>query len=434
MIIKVDTVSGSHGHNAIDYSLEKDVKNKNQKPEFLKCNCLEGNLLTLEPPSPTHVWEQMKLRQAASKHRVADPFFRIEICPPMDKCKDWSKDEWEKFLDDAIRHLDNTDYLGKDNKVIGKHTDLAHCQWVASIHRDTDNYHIHLIANRITEDDRIQDGHRCKLRGKMAADALAQERGWTKAQDIPNKRIERIHADAMEVLKSMPKFSIDAYFDGMRKKGWVIDPKKDSKGIYRGYTIGERLYKADGSLSSTVTLKASELKHGRDLMVSKLEMTWRKLKQESYNASKRTNDGLFERKASKSDNTKDSQSEKQGMYQGNHRGRNEHFVPYSYNGKQFEIPEHIDNIIKSNITRGSQYEYDSSEKYPMEAEIVSTAAAIFIGLLMPYDAHVSCGGGGGGGSDDDNKKKRKDDEEWALFCARNASAHYAPKKKKGRRR
>ena len=57
------------------------------------------------------------------------------------------------------------------------------------------------MANRLTMDGEMQDTHKCKERAKMAADIIAEKYGWTKAEERENKRMERIHSAAMNVLK-----------------------------------------------------------------------------------------------------------------------------------------------------------------------------------------------------------------------------------------
>ncbi len=105
--------------------------------------------------------------------------------------------------------------------------------------------------------------------------------GGPKAESVGERdgaeRKNRIHKDAIDVLACMNKFNLERYFEGMRSRGWIIDAKYDSKGICRGYSIGERLFKADGSLSSTILVQSSKLGFGRDLMVSKLQGTWNRL-------------------------------------------------------------------------------------------------------------------------------------------------------------
>ena len=98
--------------------------------------------------------------------------------------------------------------------------------------------------------------------------------------------MERIHDAAMKVLKGMDAWDIETYFAGMRRNGFEVEPTYDSKGVCRGYSVGERLYDLDGNYSSTVMYKASArgFGHGRDLTVSKLFGTWQKLHPEQEEA------------------------------------------------------------------------------------------------------------------------------------------------------
>lgn len=127
-------------------------------------------------------------------------------------------------------------------------------------------------------DGEMQDTHKCKERAKTAANIIAEKYGWTKAEERENKRMERIHDAALNVLKRMDAWDIETYFAQMRRSGFEVDPTYDSKGVCRGYSVGEKLYDLDGNYSSTVMYKASAggFGHGRDLMVSKLFGTWQK--------------------------------------------------------------------------------------------------------------------------------------------------------------
>lgn len=319
MIIKVTTIGSSHGANAIRYAMEKNrkdskgkpekeadmnavlnaeerpfrrntskdaedvksTKNPNKDPFILASNGIHFTDYITGRPTAHDVWTAMNLQRMESKHHIKDGFFRIEICPSANECRGWRPNDWQQLLDDAIRHLDSTDYKNKSGKVVGKHTDIANAQYVAAIHRDTDNWHIHLIVNRITMNDELQDANRVRERGMIAANSLAMERGWRTAESIgrggESKRKKAIHDDAIEILRKMSSFEFDEYFKQMRSKGWIVETKQDSKGIYRGYSVGEQLYKKNGENSSVVMYQSSKLGFGRDLMVSKLPGTWRKL-------------------------------------------------------------------------------------------------------------------------------------------------------------
>ena len=297
MVIKMETIDGAHAANAISYVLDKEKARKENKPVFLTSNNIELNPLTGKPYSPVEVLMDMQLKLAASKHRVENPFWRIELCPPKEECSDWTMEQWDKFCRDCVKVLDSTDYKqevvrDKDGypvidkrtgrpkvKVSGKRTMLAKSQYIATVHFDTGKPHVHIVANRLTMDGQMQDTHKCKERAKMAADIIAERYGWVKAEERTNHRMERIHDAAMNVLKGMDKWDIETYFAEMRRNGFEVEPTYDSQGICRGYSIGEKLYDLDGNYSCTVMYKASAKKfgHGRDLTVSKLYNTWQKL-------------------------------------------------------------------------------------------------------------------------------------------------------------
>ena len=93
MVIKMETIGGAHAANAISYVLDKEKARKENKPVFLAANNIELNPLTGMPYSPVEVLMDMQLKLAASKHRVENPFWRIELCPPREECQDWTMEQ-----------------------------------------------------------------------------------------------------------------------------------------------------------------------------------------------------------------------------------------------------------------------------------------------------------------------------------------------------
>lgn len=418
MIIKVNTISSSHGHNAIEYAMNKKMSDK-EKPEFLASAHLPvGDILG--PVDSTCIWESMKRRQANSGHKIKDGFFRIEICPPMEECRNWSMKDWEKLLQDSIRHLDSTDFLGKSGNVIGKHTDIAHSQWIATIHRDTDNYHIHLIANRINENNEVQDDTRCRNRGVLAANKLAEERGWIKAQDRQDKRKVKIHADAIDVLRHMEKYCLEEYFKGMQARGWKIDAKYDNSGICRGYSIGQNLYKANGSLSSTIMYQSSKLGFGRDLMVSRLEGTWKKLHPVQVKASEKNNmqdNCTLNSLRENWDSVTSREPDPTPKWKCSNRMSQE---TWRDEGTSVRIPDVAFDTISNNIQSLGRYDYyDRDEDIPAKMQIVAVAVFEFCTAANVYPSS----GGGGGGSDNDLRWDGKTEDELQQMAA--AAAHKA---------
>ena len=188
MVIKMSTIEGAHAANAINYVLDKEKARKEDKPVFLASNNIELNPMTGKPYSPVAVLMDMQLLLATSRHKVDEPFWRIELCPPPEVCRNWTMAQWDRFCKDCVQVLDVTDYKreavkDKDGRpvidkrtglpkvnVSGRHTMLAKSQYVATVHFDTGKPHVHIVANRLTMDGEMQDTHKCKERAKMAAD------------------------------------------------------------------------------------------------------------------------------------------------------------------------------------------------------------------------------------------------------------------------
>lgn len=309
MIIKMNCVNSAHGANAIRYGLTKREKQdrnealkQNENVIYLRSDNLKVDNM-LGTPDPSDVYQQMKLRQEAAGFRRKYGFWRIEICP--------SKEDWEKLLgfkpipgqltdeqkaritevanrlvSDSIDKLDQTDHWGyrhnsKKEKyacITGERSKIGRSQSVWSIHIDTDDIHIHGVANVVTEDNEIQDTNKCKDRGFQAGDKVAEKYKLKVLSEYDNQRKEKIHADGIEVLKGMKEFNLQKYFGEMMAKGWIIEPNSpDRNGVIHGYSIGQQLYHNDKTPSSVVMFQSSKLGHSKDLTPTHLLDTWRKL-------------------------------------------------------------------------------------------------------------------------------------------------------------
>ena len=460
MIIKITTIGSAHAGNAINYAMNKEKKERGgeqplkpgEQPFILATRGISTENFITGEPDANDVWLSMKLHQAKSKHRIKDGFFRVEICPAKEECQGWSPADWRKMLDDAIRVLDSTNFKNKKGKVVGKHTDFAHSQWVAAIHRDTDNWHIHLIANRITMSDELQDANRIRERGMMAANTLSVERGWTKAEDKQGRRKTAIHNDAISILRNMKVFDFEEYFKLMRLKGWIIEAKYDSKGICRGYSIGEQLYKKGGGESSVVMYQSSKIGFGRDLMVSKLPKTWKKLhvlleqekKRENDSSLSKPTEGISKSKNNTQENCMLNTPGKQKAQTSSIHTVSAHTASIqaakavrapqwkcsTYRGKEnwddegtqnVRIPDAAFAIIDELVKPLDRLEYwDRDENLPAKAQIVAVAVFEF---MTAANVYPSSSGGGGGGSDNDLRwdgMTKRDFEKMAEMAIENA--------------
>ena len=309
MVISLKTTSG--GASSIGYALTKNrniqqadkmLNKQNENVIFVRADHLKTDNI-LDTPVPSDIYRQMQLRQQAAGFKRKEGYWKIKICP--------SKEDWKALLgfepvpgkltdeqkvkvlevaneliDASIEKLDATDHHGyRHNKkgekyscITGKHTNLADSQAVWSVHLDTDDIHIHGTANIVTEYNKVQETNKCIDRGFVAGDKVAEKFGLKQLSEYDNERKERIHADGIAVLQGMDKFDLNRYFGEMTSKGWIIDPNTpDRNGVVHGYSVGEKLYHNDGSLSSIIMFKSSELGHSKDLTPSHLLKTWQKL-------------------------------------------------------------------------------------------------------------------------------------------------------------
>lgn len=428
MIIKVNVIDSNHGHNAIAYALTKKQRQENSgdSPIYLRSNFLPDDDILGIPISPFTAYSCMKIHQNNSGHHVKSGFFRIEICPSVEECEGWTMEDWQQCLDDAIRHLDAVELRNRTGKVYAAHMQIARSQYVAAIHRDTDKPHIHLIVNRITEDDKLQDANYCGERAKRAAENMARERRWTKAADVDGARKDKIHEDALDVLRSMEVFSINDYFAGMRARGWVIKAnRRDRDGVLHGYSIGEKLLKKDGTLSSTVLYNASKLGVGRDLTVKNLEHTWKRLHQSDVRISRpgttvssRTSQPVIPPLPAGSAVAPDVRRPSVPRWE-----CSEVLVkPLDQKeGTMVRVPSLVSDIINNDVKPLNPMDYkDPFSKIPTQQVIV---AAAFFEFLLAVDAPVSGGGGGGSSNDLRWDGKNQDDlENMAHLAARTAMA------------
>ena len=153
----------AHGSNALEYIFREGKLGK---------TLLFHNLCGT---TPKEIYEEMKMVNDYNT-RCRNKFLRIEIgIAPQD----------EKRLSLAsVRNL-------ASNFAI--HMELANHQWVAVTHKDTDNMHIHIIANRISLYGNVYDTTFVSNRAARVAEELSRKYGLTIAKEV---KAERQHQKA----------------------------------------------------------------------------------------------------------------------------------------------------------------------------------------------------------------------------------------------
>ena len=148
----------AHGSTALDYIFREGK---------LGCRLAFHNLCSREPKA---IYEEMKVVSDYNS-RCRNKFLRIEIgIAPQDE----KKLPVSELM--RIAHL-FAKRMGFDNH-----------QWVAVTHKDTDNRHIHIIANRISLYGEVYDTTFVSNRAARVAEEISREKNLTIAKEVKTER------------------------------------------------------------------------------------------------------------------------------------------------------------------------------------------------------------------------------------------------------
>ena len=403
MIAKAKAIS--HGINDLRYITGESQHKKH--PE--KIYRVLDNLLPSEPDA-MGIWNSMQL--TLSQHRpIKNSVIRIELSPSADHTRFFDLEDWQKLWRDFVEEFDKQVITGKDGTVRSCPTNLAGSKYTVWLHTESKGEvpHLHAAVCRLDEDGNINNDHNIHLRAQRAAERVAKKRGWTTAAQVKHTNIHQVNQDCMDVLRAMPSWSWDEYKNALALKGYVVHEREDKKGTLRGYAL----------MNGNTKYKASELGVGRNLMISKLPATWKKLHHQPATAirnnASQSIQQVAEHKTAPIDYTQYCPDLPD-------------MIPYAltHEGKEhkFYIPEQVLDCFNNEF----DYRFVANCQ-----ELTDMAVAIFVGLLeIP---NVSTGGGGGGSQSDlPWRDKDEDDLQWARRCAHAASRSLGKKLKTGLKR
>lgn len=191
------------------------------------------------------IYEEMKLVSDYNT-RCRNKFLRIEIgIAPQD----------EKKL--SVSELAQIAHL------FAKKMGLDNHQWVAVTHKDTDNRHIHIIANRISLYGEVYDTTFVSNRAARVAEEISREKGLTIAKEVKIKRkhqkakanptreetkreLQRICYALLEKYKSTGITGHSMFLYELNKHGVTIDRMKNKQSKVYGlkFSYGEYAFKA----------------------------------------------------------------------------------------------------------------------------------------------------------------------------------------------
>ena len=148
----------AHGSTALDYIFREGK---------LGYRLAFHNLCSREPKT---IYEEMKVVSDYNS-RCRNKFLRIEIgIAPQDE-----------------KRLPVSELMGIAH-LFAKRMGLDNHQWVAVTHKDTDNRHIHIIANRISLYGEVYDTTFVSNRAARVAEEISREKGLTIAKEVKAER------------------------------------------------------------------------------------------------------------------------------------------------------------------------------------------------------------------------------------------------------
>ncbi len=408
MIAKARAIS--HGANSMRYVVNKD------KSDIIKLNMLPDNV------AAESLWSRMLLHQAKfignRPKPIKNNMIRIEVSPTAEETKGWTNSDWEELADDFIREFDSIDLSKQTKRAKDKHTNLSNSQYVVSLHRDSKSgiLHLHIDANRIDNDGNINNDHNIHIRAIIAANNISKRRGWVLATDISKQNKQEITDACMDALRSMDSFDWNDYVEQLKQCGYDVMLQKDSQDVVRGYSIKR----------GNSTYKSSSLGKSRNLMPSKIEMTWEELHK----------DILQQNNADKKNHAENTSAELQTANNARCRNCNEyqpqplvhHSINWNYRNYEIDIPSNVNDILMQNVS------LVENNVFATINDLQQTAILLFAGYLDAATQMSESSGGGGSTPDGWGKDEDEDDLEWARRCARMASHMCRPAIKRGNRR
>lgn len=179
------------------------------------------------------IYEEMKVVSDYNS-RCRNKFLRIEIgiAPQDEKRLPVSELMW-------IAHL------------FAKRMGLDNHQWVAVTHKDTDNRHIHIIANRISLYGEVYDTTFVSNRAAKVAEEISREKGLTIAKEVKaekkyqktkasptreqtKKEVQQICYSLLDKYKGTGITGHSMFLYELNKKGIIIERMKNKQGKVYG--------------------------------------------------------------------------------------------------------------------------------------------------------------------------------------------------------
>ena len=284
--------------------------------------------------------------------------------------------------------------------VSSKQVNLKGSQYIVALHRDSKSgiLHLHIDANRVDMDGKINDSHKIGERAVIAANIINEKRGWVQSEEIGIRHRQEITNCCMEILRAMDKFSWRQYEMELTKRGYKVHIQENDKGKVYGYSVKR----------GNSNYKSSVLGIGRNLTPSKIETTWAKLHLQERK-SESTNSIPQQTRTANTDFVIQPKMAPQPVL------KHYDIATDEYHSYHVDISEATDNIIRQECS------LEEAQPLAKIEEIQHTALLLFAGYLDAATSIVASSGGGGSDTGGWGRDKDEDELEWARRCARMAN-------------
>ena len=223
----------AHGSTALDYIFREGKLGS--RPAF-------HNLCSREPKT---IYEEMKV-VSDYNNRCRNKFLRIEIgIAPQDE-----------------KRLPVSELMGIAH-LFAKRMGLDNHQWVAVTHKDTDNRHIHIIANRISLYGEVYDTTFVSNKAAKVAEEISREKNLTIAKEVKaekkyqkskanltreqtKQQVQKICYALLEKYKDTGITGHSMFLYELNKNGIAIERMKNKQGNVYGlrFSYAEQTFKA----------------------------------------------------------------------------------------------------------------------------------------------------------------------------------------------
>ena len=341
---------------------------------------------------------------------------RIEVSPAQNESEGWTHDNWERLANDFVQEFDMVNLSSHTGRTSAERTNVGGSQYVVALHRDSRSgiAHLHIVANRVDMDGRVNDAHFIYERAMEATRRINIRRSWFSAEERSKQNRQQIADDCLDVLRQMSEFDWEVYVQMLGRKGYVVDLKRDSKNVVRGYTVGK----------GNSVYKSSQPGSGRNLIPSKIEQTW-----ESLHSDRRT--------ATAAGNPEVQPELETAPQQINQAAADvatqpsiapapivHYDIEIADRRYRVDIPKEAYHILANAISLADTEEFAAGI-----LDMQKTAMLLFAGYIDAATAmSESHGGGGSTPSSGWGRDKNEEEREWACRCARMAMEMSRPRR------